>query len=126
MGVDLSSCTLGTTCFCGFRSTTPAMRASCTACAASGASSPPASSARTPTCSTPRTPTLTRRARVVVTAGLLFVTINATIGMRVPEEVEDEGLDSSEHGLVAYGGGKSITVKSKGNSALNEVADDEE
>jgi len=39
---------------------------------------------------------------VVGTAGALFVCINLTVGMRVSEEVEDEGLDSSEHGLAHY------------------------
>jgi len=34
-------------------------------------------------------------------AGLLFLGINATIGMRVPSEVEHAGLDASEHGLPA-------------------------
>jgi hypothetical protein len=29
---------------------------------------------------------------------LTFVLVNATIGMRVPQSAEDEGLDVSEHG----------------------------
>mmetsp|Transcript_114570 Transcript_114570/g.323935 ORF Transcript_114570/g.323935 Transcript_114570/m.323935 type:complete len:505 (+) Transcript_114570:44-1558(+) len=33
---------------------------------------------------------------------LLFYGIDFTIGMRVSEEIEDEGLDSSEHGSKAY------------------------
>ena len=32
------------------------------------------------------------------TAGLTFVAVNATVGMRVSEAVEDDGLDASEHG----------------------------
>mmetsp|Transcript_14996 Transcript_14996/g.30200 ORF Transcript_14996/g.30200 Transcript_14996/m.30200 type:complete len:341 (-) Transcript_14996:141-1163(-) len=35
----------------------------------------------------------------VATAGLLFLSIDKTIGMRVNEEVENAGLDVSEHGL---------------------------
>ena len=35
----------------------------------------------------------------LATAGALFLTIDATIGMRVSEEIEDAGLDASEHGL---------------------------
>jgi Amt family ammonium transporter len=52
---------------------------------------------------------------VVGTAGLLFVSINATIGMRVAEEVEDLGLDASEHGLQA-----------DGDAEVGEVDDEEE
>lgn len=38
----------------------------------------------------------------VVNAGLMFKAIDMTIGLRVPPDVEDEGLDSSEHGASAY------------------------
>jgi len=41
---------------------------------------------------------------VFITAGILFVCINLTIGMRVSEEVEEAGLDTSEHGLQPYPG----------------------
>jgi Amt family ammonium transporter len=39
---------------------------------------------------------------VAVTATLLFGGINLTIGLRVDREVEEAGLDSSEHGGGAY------------------------
>jgi len=39
---------------------------------------------------------------VVVTAGILFAAIKYTIGMRVPEQEEDRGLDLMEHGLDSY------------------------
>ena len=35
------------------------------------------------------------------TAGLTFVVVNLTIGMRVSDEIEDMGLDASEHGAPA-------------------------
>ena len=39
---------------------------------------------------------------VLVTSGVMFVIIRATVGLRVPPEAEDIGLDIFEHGLVAY------------------------
>eukprot|EP00961_Rhodomonas_salina_P063032 846739-Rhodomonas_salina.1 len=69
---------------------------------------------------------LTIVAWVIVTAGLLFTCINASIGMRVPEEVEEDGLDHSEHGLAEYGGGKDITIADNKVHPLEEVADDED
>lgn len=39
---------------------------------------------------------------VVVTAAILFAAIKFTIGMRVPEQEEDRGLDLMEHGLDSY------------------------
>lgn len=41
---------------------------------------------------------------VAVTAGLLFLAIKATIGLRVSEEEELEGLDVLEHGAPGYAG----------------------
>ena len=38
----------------------------------------------------------------VITSGLLFLAIDKTIGMRVNEQVEEAGLDISEHGTEAY------------------------
>jgi Amt family ammonium transporter len=38
----------------------------------------------------------------VITSGIMFFIINKTIGMRVSQEVEIEGLDASEHGGSAY------------------------
>jgi Amt family ammonium transporter len=38
----------------------------------------------------------------VVCAGLLFAVIKATMGLRVSEEEELEGLDLGEHGMHAY------------------------
>lgn len=35
------------------------------------------------------------------TTGILFMTIKYTVGMRVEEEIEEAGLDTSEHGLPA-------------------------
>ncbi len=40
---------------------------------------------------------------VTVTAGALFYGIKVTIGLRVPEEEEIEGLDVVEHGAPGYG-----------------------
>ncbi len=40
---------------------------------------------------------------VVVTAGALFLAIKATLGLRVSEEEEMEGLDVMEHGAPGYG-----------------------
>ena len=39
-----------------------------------------------------------------ITAGLLFLTIKKTIGLRVPPEEELEGLDVAEHGSPGYAG----------------------
>ncbi len=41
---------------------------------------------------------------VVITMGLVFKTINATIGLRVSPEEEMRGLDITEHGMESYGG----------------------
>lgn len=38
----------------------------------------------------------------VATAGALFVAIDKTVGMRVSSDMEDLGLDASEHGLTGY------------------------
>mmetsp|Transcript_56343 Transcript_56343/g.115226 ORF Transcript_56343/g.115226 Transcript_56343/m.115226 type:complete len:500 (+) Transcript_56343:105-1604(+) len=38
----------------------------------------------------------------LVMAGGTFFMLKAVIGLRVPEEIEDEGLDRSEHGGMAY------------------------
>ncbi len=40
---------------------------------------------------------------VVVTTGILFATIKATMGLRVDKEEEVEGLDRVEHGSPGYG-----------------------
>jgi ammonium transporter, Amt family len=40
---------------------------------------------------------------VAVTAGILFLTIKATIGLRVSEDEEMQGLDVLEHGAAGYG-----------------------
>jgi Amt family ammonium transporter len=40
---------------------------------------------------------------VTVTAGVLFAAIKATIGLRVSQEEELEGLDVAEHGVPGYG-----------------------
>jgi Amt family ammonium transporter len=40
---------------------------------------------------------------VVVTTGILFAAIKATIGLRVEEDEEIEGLDRIEHGAPGYG-----------------------
>jgi Amt family ammonium transporter len=39
---------------------------------------------------------------VAVTAGILFTVLKATIGLRVPEQEELEGLDVHEHGVPGY------------------------
>lgn len=39
----------------------------------------------------------------VVTAGILFTVIKYTVGLRVSEAEEIEGLDLGEHGMAAYG-----------------------
>ena len=43
--------------------------------------------------------TLVIIAWVVGTAGLLFLSITYTIGMRVGSETEEAGMDASEHGF---------------------------
>ena len=40
---------------------------------------------------------------VVVTTGVLFLVLKHTIGLRVSEEEEIEGLDVHEHGAPGYG-----------------------
>lgn len=47
-------------------------------------------------------------------SGSLFVFIDKTIGMRVPEEVEIEGLDGSEHGGKAYNSETDSSIKTEG------------
>lgn len=47
---------------------------------------------------------------VTITAGLLFLGIKATIGLRVPREEEIEGLDVVEHGTLGYGPDVSATA----------------
>ena len=39
---------------------------------------------------------------VAITAGLLFFVLKSTIGLRVSEEEEIEGLDVHEHGVPGY------------------------
>ena len=39
---------------------------------------------------------------VIITAGIMFRIIAATVGLRAPEDAEIFGLDIYEHGLVAY------------------------
>ena len=39
-----------------------------------------------------------------VTTGILFKVIDITLGMRVPEEIEDVGMDASEHGFTSANG----------------------
>ncbi|HVL04044.1 MAG TPA: ammonium transporter, partial [Acidimicrobiales bacterium] len=45
---------------------------------------------------------------VAVTAGLLFLVLKATVGLRVSEEEELEGLDVLEHGAAGYGSEASL------------------
>ena len=40
----------------------------------------------------------------VITSGLLFLIIKASMGLRVSKEEELRGLDISEHGMEAYSG----------------------
>ncbi|MEM8619903.1 MAG: ammonium transporter [Actinomycetota bacterium] len=47
---------------------------------------------------------------VTVTAGIVFAILKATIGLRVSEEEEVEGLDLPEHGLQGYGNELSHTA----------------
>ena len=51
-----------------------------------------------------------------VTAGATFVAVNAIIGMRVSSDVEEAGLDVSEHGAVgdAWAPGAPLKVESSG------------
>ena len=39
---------------------------------------------------------------VLITTGILFAVIRATIGLRVSPEEEIEGLDLLEHGMQGY------------------------
>jgi len=45
---------------------------------------------------------------VAITSGGMFMLIKVTIGIRVPEEIEDAGMDVSEHGVPANVNGNSI------------------
>lgn len=38
----------------------------------------------------------------VVTSAIMFAVIKATVGLRVPQHIEEEGLDAHEHGEHAY------------------------
>ena len=51
---------------------------------------------------------------VVVSMTIIFVIIDKTIGLRVPADVEIEGLDIHEHGLVSAYAGFNITDVSTG------------
>ena len=87
------------------RSTTRSARSRCTWSAASGARWPSASSR--PTRSTAfmiqlDRRRLLRRLHAVACAFALFVALKATMGIRVSEEEELEGLDLGEHGMHAY------------------------
>jgi Amt family ammonium transporter len=48
---------------------------------------------------------------VLVTMGLVFLAIRATVGLRVPREEELRGLDIAEHGMEAYAGFQVFTVQ---------------
>ncbi|MFQ3537201.1 MAG: ammonium transporter [Aggregatilineales bacterium] len=39
---------------------------------------------------------------VLISSGIMFAIIKATVGLRVPEEGEKMGLDAYEHGMVSY------------------------
>jgi Amt family ammonium transporter len=52
----------------------------------------------------------------VVCAGALFLAVRATVGLRVSEEEEIEGLDYGEHGMHAY------ELAGSGSGLLDEVA----
>ena len=47
---------------------------------------------------------------VLVTTGILFAVLKATIGLRVSEQEEFEGLDVAEHGAPGYGADTTATV----------------
>lgn len=59
---------------------------------------------------------------VVVTMTIIFKVIDKVIGLRVPAEVEIDGLDYHEHGLVSAYAGFSITDMSTG-MEVNENTD---
>lgn len=59
---------------------------------------------------------------VVVTMTIIFQVIDKVIGLRVPAEVEIDGLDYHEHGLVSAYAGFSITDMSTG-MEVNENTD---
>jgi Amt family ammonium transporter len=59
---------------------------------------------------------------VGVTATALFLAIKATIGLRVPEEVELAGLDVAEHGSAGYGLEVLPTPSSIGGANLGQTA----
>ena len=50
----------------------------------------------------------------VVSAFAIFGAIQATMGLRVSEEEELEGLDYAEHGMHAYDFGGSTSMKPSG------------
>ncbi len=52
-------------------------------------------------------------ATTAIAAGIIFAIVKATMGLRVSEEEEFEGLDVGEHGLEAY---PDINLANKGSS----------
>mmetsp|Transcript_26151 Transcript_26151/g.40931 ORF Transcript_26151/g.40931 Transcript_26151/m.40931 type:complete len:197 (+) Transcript_26151:376-966(+) len=51
-------------------------------------------------------------------SGLSFFLIKVTVGLRVSEEVEEQGLDASEHGGAAYNDSKKVAPAPEGGTAV--------
>lgn len=62
-------------------------------------------------------------AYVLVVMFIVFKLIDKTIGLRVPAEVEIDGLDYHEHGLVSAYSGFAITDVTNGDMDINENTD---
>ena len=62
---------------------------------------------------------------VTVTAGLLFLAIKATIGLRVSPEEEMAGLDVEEHGSPGYGHDPHLSLGSGAGATVTEKSDKE-
>jgi ammonium transporter, Amt family len=59
---------------------------------------------------------------VGVTMGIVFLSIKATIGLRVPEQEEIEGLDVHEHGYPGYSDDVNFGVPSSGGTTVGASA----
>lgn len=66
---------------------------------------------------------VTVAAYVLVVMFIIFKLIDKTIGLRVPEEVEIDGLDIHEHGLVSAYAGFSISEVANPDMEINENTD---
>ena len=62
----------------------------------------------------------------VATSGLLFFVIDKTLGMHVEEEIEEAGLDTSEHGGAVYSSKIMVTRVSSTSATFAPATEDED